>query len=84
MAHRSHRSHNQHVPGSTGDIPVLAELSCPGCGRKSFTPVSEPIPACPDCGQEPHVVETFRDRRRVPVPVKQDRRKTDPELEQLM
>jgi hypothetical protein len=28
------------------------------------------------------VVDTFRDRRRVPVPVKRDRRKSDPDLPQ--
>jgi hypothetical protein len=61
---------------------VLAELLCPGCGRKSYAPVSEPIPPCPECGNEPHVVDTFRDRRRVPAPVKRDRRKSDPALRQ--
>jgi len=61
---------------------VLAELKCPACGRKSYVPVSERIPPCPDCGQEPHVVDTFRDRRRVPAPVKKDRRKSDPLLPQ--
>jgi ribosomal protein L37AE/L43A len=62
---------------------VLAELLCPGCGRKSYNPASERIPACPDCGQEPQVVDTFRDRRRVPAPVKRDRRRpSDPALQQ--
>jgi len=56
---------------------VLAALECPECGRKSYSPVDEPIPACPVCGQEPHVVDTFRDRRRVPAPVKRDRRTAD-------
>ncbi|MFL5842793.1 MAG: hypothetical protein ACJ77Z_20290 [Thermoleophilaceae bacterium] len=69
------------VPGSSSDLPVLAELLCPGCGRKSYHPAIETIPACPVCGQEPHVVDTFRDRRRVPAPVKRDRRRpTDPDL----
>jgi hypothetical protein len=71
------------VPGSSSDLPVLAELSCPGCGRKSYIPVVERIPKCPDCGEEPRVVSTFRDRRRVTAPVKGDRRRpSDPELEQ--
>jgi hypothetical protein len=62
---------------------VLAALSCPGCGRKSYSPAGDPIPRCPDCGAEPHVVDTFRDRRRVAAPVKRDRRRpSDPELEQ--
>jgi len=62
---------------------VLAELLCPGCGRKSYVPVGDRIEPCPVCGQEPHVVETFRDRRRVPAPVKADRRAPgDPDLPQ--
>jgi ribosomal protein L37AE/L43A len=60
---------------------VLAELVCPDCGWKTFSPVSEPIPRCAECGHEPQVVDTFRDRRRVPAPVKKDRRRpTDPGL----
>ena len=66
------------VPGSSSDLPVLAELSCPGCGRKSYNPAGERIEACPVCGEEPHVVDTFRDRRRVPAPVKRDRRRPTP------
>jgi hypothetical protein len=62
-------------------MPVLAELLCPGCGRKSYQPAMDVVPACPVCGQEPQVVDTFRDRRRVPAPVKRDRRRpTDPDL----
>jgi hypothetical protein len=53
---------------------VLAELSCAGCGRKSYLPAGERIPPCPECGQEQRVLDTFRDRRRVPAPVKRDRR----------
>ena len=69
------------MPGSSSDLPVLAELLCPSCGRKSYEPVGEPIPACPVCGQEPQVGDTFRDRRRVTAPVKQDRRRpSDPDL----
>jgi len=60
---------------------VLAELSCPGCGRKSYSPLGERIEPCPVCGEDPQVVDTFRDRRRVPAPVKRDRRRpTDPDL----
>jgi hypothetical protein len=69
------------VPGSSSDLPVLAELLCPGCGHKSYQPAIEIVPACAVCGQEPQVVETFRDRRRVPAPVKRDRRRpTDPDF----
>jgi hypothetical protein len=70
------------VPGSSSDLPVLAELVCPGCGRKSYNPVGERIEPCPICGEEPQVVDTFRDRRRVSAPVKADRRRpSDPELQ---
>jgi hypothetical protein len=69
------------VPGSSSDLPVLAAVVCPGCGRRSYQPVGDPIPQCPVCGQEPQVVDTFRDRRRVPAPVKRDRRRpTDPDM----
>jgi hypothetical protein len=64
-------------------MPVLAELSCAGCGRKSYIPVAERIPPCPECGAEQRVVNTFRDRRRVPAPVKRDRRRpSDPGVPQ--
>jgi ribosomal protein L37E len=63
------------MPGSSHELPVLAELLCPGCGRKSYHPVAERIEPCPACGSEPQVVDTFRDRRRVPAPVKGDRRR---------
>jgi hypothetical protein len=66
---------NGDVPGSSSEIPVLADLQCPECGHKMYSPVSEPIPPCPVCGQEPQVVDTFRDRRRVPAPVREDRRR---------
>jgi hypothetical protein len=56
---------------------MLAQLECPECGRKSYHPVGETVPPCPDCGGEPHVVDTIRDRRRVSAPVKKGRRKTD-------
>jgi hypothetical protein len=69
------------VPGSSSDLPVLAELACSGCGRKSYMPAAERIPPCPECGAELRVVDTFRDRRRVPAPVKRDRRRpSDPGL----
>ena len=69
------------MPGSSSDLPVLAALLCPECGHKSYHPALETIPACPICGQEPQVVGTFRDRRRVPAPVKRDRRRpSDPDL----
>ena len=43
--------------------------------------MGDPIEPCPDCGEEPHVVDTFRDRRRVPAPVKTDRRRpSEPDL----
>jgi hypothetical protein len=58
-------------------MPVLAELACGGCGRKTYHPVGERIEPCPVCGAEQRVVDTFRDRRRVSVPVKGDRRKRD-------
>lgn len=60
--------------GSSQSLPVLAELQCPGCGRRSYHPVREPIPPCPNCGAGPQVIDTIRDRRRVNAPVKQDRR----------
>jgi ribosomal protein L37AE/L43A len=69
------------MPGSSSDLPVLAAAVCPGCGRRSYHPVGEPIAQCPVCGKEPQVVDTFRDRRRVPAPVKRDRRRpTDPDM----
>ena len=62
---------------------MLAELVCSGCGQKTYMPAADRIPPCPDCGAELRVVDTFRDRRRVPAPVKRDRRRpTDPELPQ--
>jgi hypothetical protein len=63
------------VPGSSSDLPVLAELTCVGCGGRSYLPAGDPISPCPECGEERHVVDTFRDRRRVPAPVKSDRRR---------
>ena len=46
-------------------------------------PADERVPPCPDCGAEVQVVDTFRDRRRVPAPVKRDRRRpSDPGLPQ--
>ena len=60
---------------SSHDLPVLAEGICVSCGHKAYTPAAEPVPPCPECGAELHVVDTFRDRRRVPAPVKSDRRK---------
>jgi hypothetical protein len=67
------------VSGSSHDLPVLAELLCPDCGHKSYNPVLDAVPPCPVCGQEQQVVDTFRDRRRVPAPVKRDRRRpSDP------
>jgi len=67
------------VPGSSSDLPVLARLECEACGRTSYSPVGSPIERCPVCGQEPRVVDTFRDRRRVPAPVRRDRRQADGE-----
>jgi hypothetical protein len=72
------------MAGSSSDLPVLAQLLCPGCGRKSYNPAIEAVPVCPVCGQEPQVLDTFRDRRRVPAPVKRDRRRpSDPDLPAL-
>jgi hypothetical protein len=69
------------MPGSSSDLPVLAAAVCPGCGRRSYQPVGEPIAQCA-CGQEPHVVDTIRDRRRVPAPVTRDRRRpSDPDVQ---
>jgi ribosomal protein L37E len=65
------------MPSSSSDLPVLAHVVCSGCGRKSYQLMGEPIAQCPVCGQEPQVVDTIRDRRRVPAPVKQDRRQTE-------
>jgi len=63
---------------SSHDLPVLAEIVCPSCGRKDFHPALTPIPPCPNCRAEQHVVDTFRDRRRVDAPVKNDRRISQP------
>ena len=60
--------------GSSQNLPVLARLECPTCGHKSFHPIRDPIPACSECGAEPQVIDTFRDRRRVDAPVREDRR----------
>ena len=56
-------------------MPVLAEIVCASCGRKTYNPVGDPIPRCEQCGGDMRVGDTFRDRRRVSAPVKEDRRK---------
>ena len=60
--------------GSSQNLPVLARLECPECGHRTFHPIREPVPPCPECGNEQQVLDTFRDRRRVDAPVKDDRR----------
>ena len=60
---------------SSHDLPVLAEIVCVTCGQRSYNPAGEPIPRCESCGGDMQVGDTFRDRRRVSAPVKEDRRK---------
>jgi DNA-directed RNA polymerase subunit RPC12/RpoP len=65
---------------SSANLPVLAQLVCAQCGRKSYHPVADQVVDCPECGGELQVVDTFRDRRRVNAPVKKDRRGSSDEL----
>jgi ribosomal protein L37E len=65
---------------SSANLPVLAELVCRECGRKSYHPMAAKIPSCAVCGGEQQVVDTIKDRRRVSAPVKKDRRGSSDEL----
>jgi hypothetical protein len=62
---------------SSANLPVLAQVVCADCGHKTYHQMAGKVPPCPACGGELQVVDTLRDRRRLDVPVKRDRRGSD-------
>lgn len=59
---------------SRADSEQILRLQCELCGHPTFRPEGTPIENCPECAGPLKPVAIFRDRRRVQMPVEEDRR----------
>jgi anti-anti-sigma regulatory factor len=62
---------------SRPDSEQILRLQCEACDHPTFRPESAPAASCPACGGRMRAVAIFRDRRRVQLPVEDDRRRDD-------